>query len=431
MEHSQADQTEVLLLGEDSGLTRFANSYIHQNVAESNAEVRVRVVFGRRIGVGTTNDLSVQGLRRAVDEASRVAKLQPENPDFVSLPGPRPIRDVQSYVKNTAEATPEQRAETVQMICTRATERGLEAAGAYTTGTFETAVANSLGVDAYDVSTAADLSMVIMGDDSSGYAAQVAMDVGAIDADRLVAEAVEGAVRGRGPITLEPGTYEVVLDTYAVLDIIQFLSYLGFGARAVEEGTSFLTGKLGQKVLGESIDIWDDGHDPSGLPAPFDYEGVPKQRVTLIERGVAEGVVYDSYTAHKAGKESTGHALPAPNPAGPMPTNVFMHPGNATRDDLIRSCKRGVLVTRFWYTEPVHPRLVVVTGMTRDGTFLIEDGQISRPVRSLRFTQSYLDALSQVEAISRETRLLREFMGATRVPAIKVAKFNFTGVSEF
>lgn len=431
IEHSRADQTEVVLLGGDTGLTRFSNSYIHQNVHESDVEIRVRVVFGKRTGVASTNNLAPEAIRGAVDEASRMARLQPENPDFVSLPGPTPIEEVSGFARETAEATPEQRAETARLVCEKATASGLVAAGAFSTGVSEVAVHNSLGVQAYHAYTMADFNTVLMSDDSSGYAAQTAMNVADIDGERLASEAIEKALRGRGPTALEPGTYEVVLDEYAVLDMVQFLAYLGFGARAVQEETSFLTGKLGQQVLGENVTIRDDAYDPRGLPLPFDYEGVAKQRLTIIERGIARGVVYDSYSANKEGKQSTGHALPAPNTYGPMPLNLFMEPGTATKEDLIRSTKRGLYITRFWYTEPVHPRLVVVTGMTRDGTFLIEDGRITRPVKNLRFTQSYLEALSKVEAITKETRLIQDFFGACRVPAIKVSQFTFTGVTQF
>lgn len=431
LEHSRADQTEIVLLGEDSALTRFANSYIHQNVAESNLEVRVRVAFGKRLGVATTNDLSEAAVRRTVDEASRIAQLQPENPDFVSLPKPGPAREVVSYSARTAEATPEVRADLVKSVCDRAIANDLIASGAFSTAAYEVAVLNSLGVDVYDRSTAADFNTVVMGDDSSGYASQAALDVYDIDGDRLATEAVEGALRSRKPTALEAGQYEVVLDAHAVLDMVDFVVSLGFPALAVQEGTSFATGKLGQRVMGENVSIWDDGSDPSGLPMPFDFEGVPKQRVDVVARGVANALLYDSYTAHKEGKESTGHALPAPNTYGPLALNLFMQAGDAQVDDMIRSTKRGLFVTRFHYTRPVHPLLVIVTGMTRDGTFLIEDGKITRPVRNLRFTQSYLDALSNVEAISSDTRLVKGDYGAFRVPWVKVSQFSFTGVTKF
>jgi PmbA protein len=430
LERSEADQTEVLLLGEDSGLTRFSNSHIHQNVAESNVEFRLRVVFGKRLGVASTNDLSAEAVQRAVDDASRMAKLQPENPDFVSLPGPTAFEPVEGYAVSTAEATPEERAEMVRLIITKANASGLVAAGAFSTAVHELAVFNSLGVEAYHAGTVADISTVLMAEDSSGYAAQTALDVREIDGERLAAEAIEKAARGRGPASLDPGQYEVVLDPYAVVDMVQFLSYLGFGAQAMQEETSFLTGKMGERVLGPNISIRDDAHDGTGLAVPFDYEGVAKQRLSIIEGGVAKAVAYDSYTAAKEGKQSTGHALPAPNTYGPAPLNLFLEPGTATVEDMIRSTKRGLYITRFWYTEPVHPLFVVVTGMTRDGTFLIENGKITGAVKNLRFTQSYLEALSKVEALSQETRLVQDFFGAFRVPALHISEFNFTGVTQ-
>ena len=175
----------------------------------------------------------------------------------------------------------------------------------------------------------------------------------------------------------------------------------------------------------------DDGYDPSGLPLPFDFEGVPKYRVDLIKAGVANAVVYDSYTATREGKSSTGHALPAPNTQGPFPLNMFMQPGNSTKEEMVKSTKRGILVTRFWYTRPVDDLKVIVTGTTRDGTFLIEDGEVKQPVRNMRFTTSYLDALSNTLAIGKATKLESSGFGASRVPAIKVAKFHFTGVTQY
>ncbi|MCL4466498.1 MAG: TldD/PmbA family protein [Chloroflexi bacterium] len=430
LEHSQADQTEVLLMGEDSGLTRFSNSYIHQNVAESNADLHVRVVFGKKIGVATTNDLSQGSIRRTVDEASRIARLQPENPDFVSLPGPKPASEGKGYSPATAEATPEDRAEVALLVCRRALQAGASAAGAFSTGTYELAVHNSLGVEAYAATTVADFSSVVTADDGSGYSAQVAVDWREIATESLAEEAVEGALRGRNATGLEPGEYEVVLSHYAVVDILDNLGYEGLGATPYQEDRSFMSGKLGQRLAGENVSLWDDGQDPTGLPLPFDYEGVPKQKVMFFNQGTAEGVAYDSYTAHKVGRQSTGHALPAPNPGGPLPLNMFMQAGDSSLDDLVRSLRHGLLVTRFWYTRTVHPITMHFTGMTRDGTFLVENGQIVRPVRNLRFTQSYLEALRNVEAISKETKLLRDQLGGCRVPAIKVKSWNFTGVSE-
>lgn len=427
---SRADQTEVLVLAEDTSLTRFANSQIHQNVAESDAQVRVRVVVGKKIGVASTNDLSADGLKKALDSAMTIAHFQQDNPDFVSLPGPSHApSSVKAYVARTAQATPELRAKGVGVICKKCRDAGVIGSGAFTTTASELAVSNSLGVFAYDSSTRADLNTVVMADTGSGYAEAAALDVAELDIEAMADEALQKALRSRNPVSAEPGTYPVILEEYAVQDILNFFAYLGFSATSVQEGRSFM--KLGQKIVGDNISIWDDGLDPSGLPAPFDFEGVAKSRISLIEKGVAKAVVYDSYAAGKEGKQSTGHALPAPNTMGPLPLNLFMATGTNTKEEMLASTKKGIWVTRFHYTRPVHPLKVIVTGMTRDGTFLIENGELTRPVRNFRFTQGYLDALSNVEMIGATAKTLAGHFGATRMPALKIGAFSFTGVTEF
>lgn len=429
--HSNADQTEVVIISQDSRLTRFANSAIHQNVAELNTQINVRAVLGKRIGAASTNDSSPEALQRVTETAIAIARLQPENPDFISLPGPAPITPVHAFDETTAACTPETRARAVDSICRQAVAKGLIAAGAFSTTVYETAVVNSLGVFAYHPSTEADLNTVVMSEDSSGYAAQVTPRIADLDAEALGREAVNKALRSRHPRELAPGRYPVILEPYAVQDFLTTFAYLGFGAQTVQEGQSFMAGRFGERIMSEAISIWDDGLDPAGLPHPFDFEGQPKQRVDLICHGVAQAVVYDSYTAGKEGKQSTGHALPMPSDYGPLPLSLFMAGGQATLEDMVASTERGLLVTRFWYTRPVHPKLVIVTGMTRDGTFLIERGEIAYPVKNLRFTQGYLDALAQVELVGHERRLLSDFGGADYVPALKLSEFTFTGVTEF
>ena len=428
---SAAEQTEVLVMSGDSGLTRFANSYIHQNVAERNVGLKVRAVVGQKIGVASSNDLSQEALQRVVESALTIAKLQPENPDFISLPSPAPIAEIEAFDEATAAFSPEARARAVGVICQLAVDNGLIASGAFTTGAYELAVANSLGVFAYHTATSADINTVIMSDDSSGYAEATAWKVGEINAETVGAEAVEKTLRSRHPRELPPGHYPVILEEYAVADIMDTLAYLGFGALSVQEGRSFMVDRFGEQVMSDAISIWDDGLDPTGLPMPFDFEGVPRQRVDLIKRGVAEAVVYDSYTAGKEGKASTGHGLPAPNTFGPIPGHMFMAPGEASKEEMLRTMERGLWVTRFHYTVPVHPKLAVVTGMTRDGTFLIEKGEMAYPIKNLRFTQSYVEALANVELVGRETRLQQNWFGGTRAPALKLAEFEFTGATEF
>jgi len=431
---STADQTEAVVLAGESALTRFARSTIHQNVAVANTDVRIRVVLGTRVGVAVTNNLGPQALGQALEKALAIARLQPENPLFKSLPGPQPIRSVSAFSEATAGCTPEQRSRGAGVICTMARDAGAVAAGALTTAMFEMAVGNSLGVRAYFATTLADINTVIMSDSSAGYAAALAADVTQFDYEAIGREALDKCLRSRQPRALEPGEYTVILEPYAAQDLVHMMTYTGFGAVSFQEGRSFMVGRIGQQIVDPRISIWDDGLDPAGVPWPFDFEGVPKQRVDLIDKGVARGVVYDSYRAGKEeGRVSTGHALPAPNPMGPLPLNTFWAPGEATLQEMIRSTERGLYVTRFHYTRPVEPRRVVITGMTRDGTFLIEKGEIAYPVKNLRFTQSYLDALNQVEMVGREPRLLTGLapMAGDSVPALKLGRFHFTGATEF
>ena len=431
---SRADQTEVEVFANDSALTRFANNYIHQNVEQSDVDVRVRAVIGQKIGVASTNETSPEALARVATRALELAQHQRENEDFRSLPRPAPIPPVASYAEETARCGPEERAAVVGQICDASSRAGLIAAGAFHTTAQELAIANSLGVFAFHRETQADINTVVMSETSSGYAARVSKSVGDIDGDAVAREAVDKALRGVNPVAVEPGEYEVILEPYAVVDLLDFFSYLSFGALPYTEKRSFMAGRLGEKVMGENVSIWDDALSPDGIPSPFDYEGVPRERVAFIEDGIAKGVVWDTYLAGKIGGDarSTGHALPAGVTFGPIPLNMFMAPGQATLDEMIRSTKRGIWVSRFWYTRSVHPLNVIVTGMTRDGTFLIEDGELVGPVRSMRFTQGYVEALNAVESVGRDPMLvLGDLGGGVRsVPALKIATWTFTGVSE-
>jgi len=428
---TRADQASVLLFDTDSALTRFANNEIHQNVAERDTGLLVQVVFGKKVGVASINRTDDEGITEVLRRAEELARHQIDNPEFRSLPAPKPFPAVASSFSDvTADCLPERRARGVEVIVRRAMEHGLVAAGAFSTSASQIAVANSLGLFASHRTTEANINTVVMSDSSSGYADRLSFNVNEIDAEAVAAEAVQKALRGRDPKPLEPGLYEVVLEEYAVSDIVDFVSDLGFSALAVQEERSFMVGRLGQRVLGENISIWDDGLANDTIAMPFDYEGTPKQRVNLIERGIACGLLYDTMTAQREGKESTGHGLPPGSVWGPVGMHLHLAPGTASKEELIRSVKRGLLVTRFWYTRTVHPLSITVTGMTRDGAFLIENGEIVTPVSNLRFTQSYLEALNHVDLIGRESQLKQTMYSYNRVPALKIAQWEFTGSSE-
>jgi PmbA protein len=425
-----ATQAEVLFSEGDSALTRFANSEIHQNVAERDAQVSLRFVDGRRVGCAATNRLDDEALRRLADRAATIARLQPEQDEVIELPDPGPMTLVPGTSSAaTRDASPESRAAAARAVIAAADAVGVLAFGSFTTSVQRIGVVNSRGVDVVEERTSAALITVSMGSEGeAGYASSAAVDVTDIDAAAIGREAAERARDSRGAVAIDPGDYAVVLEPYAVADLLETLGYVGFSALAVQEDRSFH--EPGRVIGSELVTIVDDAADQAGEPASFDYEGVAKERVTIIERGVCRDVVYDAQTARRAGRRSTGHGLPAPNSYGPFPLNMLMEAGDASHDELVAGLDRGLIVTRFHYTNPVHPKLAIVTGMTRDGVFLVERGEIVGPVRNLRFTQSYLAALAGVEAVGRDRRRVSGDFTAVVVPAVRISAFNFTGATE-
>jgi len=427
-----ASEAEVLVTGDDSYLTRFANSEIHQNVAETNRSVNLRFVDGRRIAVLSSGRTDDEGLRSLVERAAAIAKTVEELEDWAGLPGPADgstVRPATTWAAPTADATPELRAEGVRAVIAAADDAGVVAYGSFSTGEDSIAVANSAGIRSAERRSSAQLITVSMSPGGgNGYAEMVAMDASTIDAAAIGREAAAKARASDNAVGLAPGDYPVVLEEYAVVDITDMLGYLGFSALAVQEGRSFV--EPGKRIGSNLVTIVDDGADTAGLPMSFDYEGVGKERVVMVENGICRGVVYDSQTAARDGRRSTGHGLPAPNPYGPFPLNTVMSTGTTSREDLIAGLDRGLLVTRFHYTNPVHPKLAIITGMTRDGTFLVEDGKIVGPVRNLRYTQSYLDALSGVSAVSSTRKTIKGFLGGAVIPAVRIDAWTFTGATE-
>lgn len=426
-------EAEALVVASESALTRFANSEVHQNVASSEVVVNLRVANGRRIGVASSGRTDAEGLRSLVERAAAIAANVEELEDWAGLPDPEPGDGspdpvAAAWSDGTAGATPELRADGARAVIAAADAVGVTAYGSFSTDAESVAVVNSKGIRAAERRTSSQLLTVTMGpDNGTGYAEDCSVDATRIDAAALGREAAERARASAIPVDIEPGDYPVVLNHYAVVDLLDMLGYLGFSALAVAEDRSFW--EAGKQVASPLVTITDDGRDPDGLPAGFDAEGVAKQRLALLDRGVCRDLAFDAQTAARAGRRSTGHGLPAPNPWGPFPTNMSMAAGDASTDDLIGGLERGLLVTRFHYTNPVYPKRVVITGMTRDGTFLVEGGRIVGPVRNLRFTMSYLDALAGVEAVGRDRRCLRGMLGGVVVPAVRLGSFSFTGAT--
>ncbi len=425
-----ATEAEGLVSVEAAQLTRFANSEIHQNVAETNGSLNLRVAIGRRVGVASSNRLDDEGLRRVADAAVAIARNSAELEDWGGLPGPTPTVDLPAgWSESTAAATPEERAEGVRAVIGAADAADVRAYGSFSTSAEHLAVANSHGVRAVQRRTMAQLLTVMMAaDGGSGYAEQAGVDVGSIDAAMVGREAADKARATANPVSVDPGDWSVVLEEYAVADLLSMLAFMGFSALAVQEERSFA--EPGKVIGSELVTIVDDATEPGAMPMSFDYEGVAKQKVVLVERGVCRDVVWDQQTAARAGRASTGHGLPAPNSYGPFPLNMVMSPGSTERAALVGEMDRGLLVTRFHYTNPVHPKLAIVTGMTRDGTFLVEDGRIVGPVRNLQFTQSYLAALAGTVAVGSVRRTIRGDFGGVLVPPVRIDGWTFTGTTE-
>lgn len=425
------DGVEVLFMHEWGGLTRFASSRIHQSTAREDTALRVRVISRDRTGVASTNDFSPEGARRAAAAAKEMAAVAAPDPEFPGLAPAAEVPVVDRYFDPTASATPEERAAAVERLV-GVCPPGSSAAGAHETQAIEVGIANTLGQRCWAPSTQASLTTVVTtGDRGSGFAETFTGSLDTIDPEAVGRRAARKALDARDPRPLEPGSYAVVLEPAAVATLVGFLAYEGFGGRAYLEGRSCFSGRQDEQVVAPSISIWDDAADPRTLGMPFDFEGTPRRRVDLIRDGVFLGVAHDRRTARQAGTESTGHGLPPPNPEGPFPLNLFLAPGDATVEEMVRATDRGLLITRFHYSNIVNPLESSITGMTRDGTFLIERGEVVGPVMNLRFTQSIIGALSATTMVGRETELASEFFfSASRVPALKIESFHFSGRSD-
>jgi predicted Zn-dependent protease len=440
LKESKADQVEVLIFNYDQALTRFANNYIHQNVNESNTGVSIRAIFGRKIGSASTNSLEPQKIRDTVHWAENIARYQKDNPDFDSLPkvNRRDYKKIDAYVPETARFSNIGRAEAAAVIISVAKSHGLTAFGSVSNGAAEIAVSNSRGTFAYAKNSDVFCNIVMSGENSSGYFQTGSRFVGKINFRKAAEAAAQKALKSRDPAAIKPGKYTTIFEPLAVQDLLSYLCYYTFNGKMYEEGRSFLSGKLGTKVMDSKITLLDNPFNMKGYPAAFDFEGVPKQRLHLVRSGVAENVVYDTLTATRAKKISTGHALPAPNPFGPVPMHIVMQGGDSSLEEMIKQTKKGILVTRFHYTNVIDPYKLVITGMTRDGTFLIEDGVINRGLKNLRFTENVIEALNRVSAITRKSELFPFEPGyggrlahGVFAPALKIDDFTFTSATEF
>jgi PmbA protein len=427
---SEADETEVDVTAVTSALTRFANNTIHQNVAEQGLTISVRAVVDGRTARASTNKTDDESLRRVTRAALDLARVQPRNPDLLPMLGPQKIQKVNRFVEATAAATPADRARAVARVCQMADKSKQTTAGIFSTGLSEIALANSRGLFEFYEDTRAEFSVTMLEKDSSGWAKATSARVGEIDPEALAQRASEKCAGSRAPREVPAGRYTAILEPPAVLDLVGFLFY-DFAGTCVADQRSCFTGRVGKKLFGENISIWDDVYHPLQLGPPFDGEGVPRKRVALVEKGVPRNLVYSRATAKKMKAQPTGHGFSLPSEDGEAPFNLVFAGGNSSTDEMIRSTERGLLITRLWYIREVDPYQKVLTGMTRDGTFLVENGRVAGAVRNFRFNQSIIGMLSNVEMLGPAVRASGEESFDMVVPAMKVRDFHFTEVTKF
>jgi PmbA protein len=450
---STGDEVEVLFSGGRFALTRFANNTIHQNVAEENYAVSVRMVFGGRTARASTNKFDDESLLQVVRASESLAMVQHPDPDLLPMPDsreasgnagegggatPTPSR----HFERTAAVTPELRADGVKTIVGVADKHKLTTAGVFSSGESIDGIFNSRGLSQWHTQTSAELSITMLAADSSGWQKANSPDVASLDPLTLAEIAAQKAGDSARPREISAGKYTVILEPAAVLDIVGFM-FWDYSGMAILDQRSFLTGRIGTKLFGDNITIWDDVAHPLQSGSSFDGEGMRRQRVDLVENGVVKRVVYARATAErmkrseyrdKVGKiEATGHGFALPNEMGEMPQNIVFAPTSDPRTvaEMIASTERGVLVTRLWYIREVEPYEKMLTGMTRDGTFYVENGRVQCGVRNFRFNESLIHMLSNVEAMSAPARSCGEESLDMVVPAMKVREFNFTEVTKF
>jgi PmbA protein len=431
---AEADEADAIAEIERSGLVRFAASAVHQPTLIEDAVVWLRVVRDGRWGTVQTNRVDDEGLRAAARRAAAAAAAAPVDPHFPGLPPPAPVPAIEGYDEATAALAPEDQADRAWSAI-GAVDAALY--GYFTSGVTELAVASTKGVGVSQRFTDATVLTLAADEESSGYAETSSWCAGDLDPAAVAREAAETAARTRGTTTIDPGRLRAVLGPYAFSELLWYFGFSSLGALALLEGHSYLAGRLGERLFHPSFTLLDDGLDPAGYPKAFDFEGVPKRPVILVREGIATDVVWDRRTAAMAGDghESTGHALqPAAQSAGPLPLNLRVEPGDAALDDLAGLVGDGIYVTRLHYLNLVDPREGLITGMTRDGTFLVEGGRITRPLVNLRFTTSFPELVRDLLGLGREAVLVNRsdfyeerYPLGTVNPGVATASFTVVG----
>jgi len=406
---------------------RFAANQMSTSGAVMNAQMQVQSTFGKKHAVAVTNDLSDDSLRRTVEQSEALAKLSPDDPENMPALGPQTYLPVNSYFESTANLTPAERARAAQTALDPARKAGdLQAAGFLIANAGANALGNNKGLFAYHRATNANYTLTVRTSDGtgSGWTAADHPDWKQLEFAGIASRAIEKARLSRNPVAIEPGRYTVILEPQAVGDLVQLMVF-ALAARNADEGRSAFSkqgggNKMGEKLVDQRVTIFSDPQDPQLLGQPYDGQGLPLARQVWVENGVLKQLFYSRFWAQKQGKAPTG-----------FPTSLKMVGGTTSTEDMIKSTPRGILVTRLWYLRQVDPRTILYTGLTRDGTFLIENGKLTKSIKNFRFNESPLFLLNNVEAIGQAVRLGgTEAGGAVVMPTIKAKDFNFTSLSD-
>ncbi len=431
---SPAEHTEIFGHKEELKLSRFSESIIHQNISQEKTSIVVVVHQDKRKGSASVTDPSPEAITEAIEKACAAARFQKPDPDFPGLPfSEEEAPELGAYSEKTARCPAELRAEGVARIREIGNREGFQGHGTFSTQASKFMSLNSSGHFREWDTSQAFLKVLFMGGPGGGegFAQDVQVDVDDLQITQTAERAASKCAATQDRASLSPGEYKGVLEPLAVCELLGYLSFIGFNGLACNEGRSYFSGKIGEEVMAPGLEIIDDPFDNSGLPAPYDGEGLPKRPLPLVENGVFKNYVYDYYLARKEGRKSTGHALPPGfRSFGPMPMHLKLKPGQKTQKELIQQVDRGVLITRFHYVGVIHPQKTIITGLTRDGTFWIENGKVDHALKNLRFTQSIIEALQKTIEKGREVGRMPFRIGAPQAPALLIDGFNFTGVSE-
>lgn len=418
--------TMVTITSDETGLTRFANSEIHQNVFTADSVVKITIYDGKKKCEVTTNILDEEALKETVLQAEEKLQFMPdgefEMPEIIDEEIAYEACDKELEKKFNITRRAELIKEGIGIL-----EEGYTAAGALSLNKMALAIGNNRGTRRYGRVDYSSFNVVIMHEDgSTGCVQYDTKDADDLNVNKCFKMAYNKAKLGLNPQSIEPGSYTVILEPMAAGEILNYMNFTGFSARAIQLGMSYLTGKLGQKVFGENITIVDDVNNENLFPIYFDFEGIRRKPLNIIDKGVAKEVAYDIRTSIKDGVETTGHGIGD----GGYPIHLVMNGGNDTLESLIKSTEKGVLVSKFHYMNIVDPRNAVLTGLTRDGFYLIEDGKIKCGLKNMRFTESMINAFNNVIGITSERKKVPGFFGVSYVPALKIENFHFTGKTE-